>query len=190
MYKPKRWITAMMIVVVAAVCGLHTNATAEYKILAQIDGIDGEFEGLDYPAGWIEAVQFSSDIVRDIASGQVCVGDFVLVKRLDKASPVIGYETVYRLGPNGNATIHFVDVSATEPKLRTRIILTGVQIAGVTVSGDSEQTAMTLPLETVKLAVIDNVRIIYTRFNQDGSVAETIDETIEISGNQNVNYCQ
>ena len=151
---------------------LFLNAFAGNAQFLKVDNIIGESMVKDY-VGWseINEVTFGMGIPKGGATGQsrrrgtVKVGDIMVTKHIDKASPLLAEAlTKGRVFPS--ATIVFETGGSPYVKYQ----LKNVMVTSYSFSGSNEDT----PEETYSFN-FEEIKVIYTEYDNTGDVKETVE---------------
>lgn len=139
----------------------------------KIEGIDGESAHPGGGEGWIIIESLSAPMQRT-SSGSTTLGDVVIMKELDKASPKL-MESLCTGGTIPDVTISLTRVLSTgEEKEYYRMTLTNVHLKGNTISlGGATSSSDQIPRENFSLNYIQ-VEWTYFVISASGQVTETI----------------
>lgn len=148
---------------------------SQAAVFVKIDGIDGESTDANH-ADWIDVLSWSWGMTNDPSpSGQLTLGDMVLVKEFDKSTPKLHQSLCSgAMIPAVTVTIEFVssnnpgEAKFMEYKLKN-VLITSIRPGGVSKAGTAED----IPLEEITLNYTE-IEWTYTKLDSTGLVVEQV----------------
>ncbi|MCB0375991.1 MAG: type VI secretion system tube protein Hcp [Sinomicrobium sp.] len=127
---------------------LFTGIASAQRMYIKIDGVDGEATERNH-RNWIDLQSYKQGVSSEagvttgaarMRAGKTSFGDLVIVKKIDKTSPVLMQKCA------GGEVIPKVELEITEPNGNSfyKVIMDEVRITGVTVSSDCSSGCQTM----------------------------------------------